>query len=51
MCVLQSGQLTWTHSLQHLCLQVGDVLVERTVAEVRPAVLGNKEQLDLVMPL
>ncbi len=31
-----------------LCAQVGDVLVERTVAEVKPAVQGNKEQLDMV---
>ena len=30
------------------CAQVGDVLVERTVAEVKPAVQGNKEQLDMV---
>ena len=28
--------------------QVGDVLVERTVSEVTPAVKGNKEQLDQV---
>lgn len=28
--------------------QVGEILVERTVAEVVPAVKGNKEQLDTV---
>ena len=38
--------LTDVHMLS--CAQVGDVLVERTVAEVKPAVQGNKEQLDMV---
>ncbi|EIE27826.1 hypothetical protein COCSUDRAFT_83446 [Coccomyxa subellipsoidea C-169] len=28
---------------------VGEILVERTVAEVKPAVKGNKEQLDAVV--
>ncbi len=28
--------------------QVGEIMVERTVAEVVPAVKGNKEQLDTV---
>jgi chaperonin cofactor prefoldin len=27
---------------------VGEVLVERTVKEVLPAVMGNKEQIDMV---
>ena len=30
--------------------QVGEVLVERTVAEVAPAVRSNRDQLDLVRP-
>lgn len=29
-------------------MKVGEILVERTVAEVIPAVKGNKEQLDTV---
>lgn len=29
---------------------VGEVLVERTVKEVLPAVEGNKEQIDLASP-
>ena len=39
---------TLTDVLMLSCAQVGDVLVERTVAEVKPAVQGNKEQLDMV---
>lgn len=39
---------TLTDVLMLSCAQIGDVLVERTVAEVKPAVQGNKEQLDMV---
>jgi len=48
-CVSRSSSLAGeAHSLRRArCVgQVGEVLVERTVAEVVPAVRGNKELLD-----
>lgn len=53
-CTRRCGEDSRTDSLRcmqisyHLLSQVGEILVERTVAEVKPAVKGNKKQLDAV---